>query len=111
MSDPSFVALATVTASTKRVGAYVDSLPPDPVENIASLKCLPLLPVNPELFQRYRGQRFQEILHTYVEGGLDIKRGDLLVVGSTEYPIQAVGEWYWPPDDANRLHLILADRQ
>jgi hypothetical protein len=101
--------MATVTASTKRVGAIVGGLEPAPTENIASLKCLPLDPVDPEVGQGVEGLSFREILQTFAEKGLDIIEGDLLVVGSTEYPIRAVADWFWGPDTADYIRLLLED--
>lgn len=107
----SFDRMATVTASTKRVGAIVNGLTPAAVENIASLKCTPLDPVDPNVSQGVEGLSFREILQTFVQGGLDIKEGDLLVVGSTEYPIRAVGDWYWGPTNADYVRLLLEDQK
>jgi hypothetical protein len=108
----SFAQLASVTASTKRGGGIdVNGLEIAYTTNIASLKCLPLDPVSPELGQGIEGLAFKEILQTTVEGGLDIIEGDILVVGSNEYPIRAVGEWTWPPDGLDYLMLTLEDRK
>lgn len=105
----SFAKLASVTASTKRSAGVVSGLESGYVENIASLACLSLDPVDPEVGQGVEGLSFREILQTCVQGGLDIKEGDLLVVGSVEYPIRSVADWYWPPDDANYIRLLLED--
>ena len=107
----SFAKMATVTASTKRVGAIVGGLVPAPSAHIGSLKCLPLDPVSPEVAQGVEGLSFREILQTSVEASLDIVEGDILVVGSTEYPIRAVGDWYWPPDTTTYRTLILEDKK
>jgi len=107
----SFTELASITASTKRRGAIVAGLEPGFAENIASLKCLPLDPVTPELAQGIEVQSFRELLQTSVEGGLDILEGDLFIVGSNEYPIRAVSEWTWPPDGTDYMTLILEDRK
>jgi len=87
----SFSRMATVTASTKR-GAISDGMEAAFAEEIASLKCTPLDPVDPNISLRVEGLGWQELLQTYVDGGLDIVHGDLLVVGSTEYPVRAVAE-------------------
>lgn len=105
----SFAELASVTASTKRSGGIASGLESSYAENIASLKCLPLDPVSPEVAQGVEGLSFREILQTSVEGGLDIVEGDLLVVGGTEYPIRAVSEWTWPPDGTDYMTLLLED--
>lgn len=105
----SFSKLATVTASTKRQGAVSGGLSGDLAENIASLKCLPLDPLTPDVAASMGLGAFAELLQTMVEGGLDIIEGDVLVVGSTEYPIKAVADWHWRPADSNTLWLALED--
>lgn len=103
----SFARLATVTASTKRSGGIVDGLEVGYTENIASLSCLPLDPVDPDIAQGLEDLSFRELLQTAVEKGLDIVEGDILVVDTVEYPIRAVADWYWRPDDADYLMLYL----
>lgn len=108
----SFAELASVTASTKRRGAVPGTgLEPAYTESIASLKCLPLDPVTPEIAMGIEGLSFREILQTAVEGGLDIVEGDLLVVGGTGYPIRAVEDWTWPPDAKTYMILYLEDKK
>ena len=104
-----FGLLASVTASTKRAPTISSGKRGAAAENLASLKCTNLFPVDPEIRQRMILKTPNELLEAWVEGGLDILEGDILVVGSTEYPIRAVAEWYWPEDDANYLHLILEE--
>jgi hypothetical protein len=109
MVDRAFTLMATVTASTKRPPTLVNGKRGDPATNLSSLSCFPLDPVDPELRQRMAINTPHELLQTFTQGGLDIQEGDLLVVGTTEYPIRACAEWHWPEDDANYLHLILED--
>jgi len=78
-------------------------------ENIASLSCTPLDPVDAELRTRLGLDTPHELLQTFVEGGLDIEEGDVLVVGSTEYPIRAVEDWDWRPDGAEYDRLVVED--
>ena len=104
-----FGLLATVTASTKRAPAISGGKRGPAATNLASLSCMPLDPIDPEIRQTLVLNTPNELLQTLVEGGIDIKEGDILVVGSTEYPIRAVAEWYWPGDAANYLHLILEE--
>lgn len=101
----SFDELASVTASTKRRGAIVAGLEPAYTEQIASLSCLPLDPVSPEIAMGIEGLSFREILQTATEGDLDIVEGDLLVVGSVEYPIRAVEEYEWKGSEYKILYL------
>ena len=107
----SFDRLATQAASTKRSGGITDGLEDAYTEEIAALLCLPLMPVDPELAQEFPGLSFREILMTFVQGGLDIAEGDVLVVGSTEYPVRAVANWPWKPTSEDRLLLLLEDKK
>ena len=107
----SFQKLATVTASTKRQGPITDGLSGDMAENVAELKCLPLDPVDADIAVRSGLGEFGELLQTMCEGGLDIIEGDMLVVDSTEYLIQAVEDWNWRPSGTDTLLLILKDSQ
>ena len=104
-----FALMATVTASTKRPPAIASGKRGVPATNIASLKCFPLDPISPELRQTLALNTPHEILQSYTEGGLDILEGDILAVGSSEYRIRAVGQWYWPMDSADYLYLVLED--
>jgi hypothetical protein len=89
----SFARAANVTASTKRPPSISGGKRGTPATNISSLACTPLDPVDPELRQRLGLDTPHELLQTLVDTALDIKEGDILVVGSAEYPIKAVGDW------------------
>lgn len=104
----SFDKMAIVTASTKR-SAYADKQFSEPVESIASLSCTPVDPATRGLLASLDLETTYEMKHTFVAGGLDIKAGDLLIVGSKTYDVRYVGEWYWPTDLADYLILILQD--
>ena len=101
----SFDELASVTASTKRSGGITDGLETAYAEEIASLKCLPLDPVSPDLALGIEGLGWRETLQTATQGDLDIVEGDLLVVGSDEYPVRAVAEWEWRGSEYKLLYL------
>jgi hypothetical protein len=58
--------LATVTASTKRSPAISGGKVGAPVTSVASLRCSPLDPVDPELRQRLSLETPHELLQTYV---------------------------------------------
>jgi hypothetical protein len=110
MADPSFTLMATVSASTKRSPDISGGIIGAAETHIASLSCFPLDPVDPEIQQRIPNLAgAQELLQTFVQGGLDIDEGDILIVSSTEYPIRAVEDWSWPhdPNDADYQRLIL----
>ncbi len=64
-----FARLATVTASTKRTPAIAAGKRGAPVENVSSLICTPLDPVDPALRQRLALDTPHELLQTFVDGG------------------------------------------
>lgn len=101
----SFDRMASVTASTKRSGGITDGLETAYAEKIASLKCLPLDPVSPDLALGIEGLSWRETLQTATEGDLDIVEGDLFVVATVEYPVRAVAEWEWKGSEYKMLYL------
>ena len=109
MGSASFTKLATVTASTKRS--------PDPSSgkvgaletNISSLSCMPLFPVSDETANRAGLDNPFEYKETFVQGEPDIKKGDYLTISGEDYPIRFVESWSWPPDDEDRLRLVVED--
>ncbi len=104
----SFGRMATVTASTERMGAVADGLTADLAEQVASFKCLPLDPLSPEVAQMVGIGAFAELLSTLTEE-TSILEGDVLYVGSASYKIRAVAEWRWGPTDSETLLLILEE--
>jgi hypothetical protein len=107
MTSSSFSRLAVVTASTKRSPTISGGKRGDPVTNVASLTCTPLDPVDAEVRQRLMLDSPNIILETFVQASVDIQVGDTLVVGSTEYPIKALEDWYWPPDQTTYRHVFV----
>ncbi len=88
MSSASFEHMAVVTASTKRtcrlwpVGSGAQPVP------AARRACTPLDPIDSETRARLGLESPAIAPETYVDLGVDIVYGDILVVGSTEYPIK-----------------------
>lgn len=109
MGSKSFARLASVTASTRRAPALVDGKRGEPTTNIVSLSCTPLDPVDPEVRQRLALDMPHELISCLVDGGPDIREGDILVVSGVEYPIRACADWYWSPDGENYVFLVLED--
>ncbi len=105
----SFDRIATVTASTKRAAAPVSGKTSAPVTNVASLKCLPLCPVDAELQKRLGLDTPYELQQTMTAGGVDVRQGDLLVVASVEYPVRACEDWPWPADGLTYRRLVVED--
>jgi len=106
MTSSSFTRLARLTVSTKRPPDVVGGRRGAPVTHLTGVPCLPLDPVDAELRARFNLPALGELLQTMVQGGLDIREGDLLVSGQ-DYPIRAVANWHWTPDNATYLLLIL----
>lgn len=105
----SFAYMARMTASTKRSPNPVSGNIGAAVENIASLSCFPLDSLTPEIQKRAALQSPEEFLQTFVQGGLDIKEGDILVYSGKDYPIKSCGNWCWPPDGEVFMYLVLED--
>jgi len=99
--------MASVTAATKRSPGIVNGKRGEPVTNVASLHCTPLDPVDAETRQRLGLDSPHELLQTFVDGAEDVREGDYLVVGTTEYPVKSCAEWTWR--GSRYLHLILED--
>jgi len=89
-----FSKMATVTASTKRAPGITSGKRGAPATNVLSLRCTPLDPVDAELRQRLGLQTPHELLQCFTEE-TDVREGDVLVVGATEYPIRSCAEWLW----------------
>lgn len=98
-----------VSASTKRPPARAGGKRGSPATNLTALTCMPLDPIDSEIRQRFGLEGPMELLQTFVQKGLDIVEGDILTVSSVDYPIRAVGDWYWFGDDADYQHLIVED--
>lgn len=96
----------TVTASTKRSPALAGGKRGTATTNVASLRCTPLDPVDPELRQRLALNTPHELLQAFCRDE-DVLEGDILVTDTAEYPIRACAEWVWR--NTRYLHLILED--
>ena len=103
MADSSFTYMATVTASTKR-GNMTTGFQ----ANLSGLKCFPLAPVDPETRKRLELNTPHIVYETFFQGDLDIKKGDLLVINSVEFPVRSVAVWPWQMTDT-RLHVVVED--
>lgn len=105
----SFTYMATVTAYTKRPPAMQDGVRGEPEIHATNLRCTPLDPIDPELRERLQLSTPHELLQTFIAGDADVREGDILVVGGREYPVRAVGDWWWRPEDADYRWLVLED--
>lgn len=102
----SFTRFLTVTASTKRRPAVSGGKRGEPVTEIASLTCTPLDPISQDTANRFGINSPVEFKECFTED-LDIVKGDILVVGSEEYPIKFVAGWDW--QSTKFKHLVLED--
>ena len=90
----SFSSRATVSASTKRI-PLVSGKQGTAATQESSISCWPLAPVDGDTVVRQNLRTAFEWMQTFVEGDYDIQNGDLLVIGSTEYPIGRCEKWPW----------------
>lgn len=88
----SFTRLLTVTASTKRPPAVSNGKRGELAAYLSTLKCSPLDPVSAEISQRVALNTPHEVLQAFI-GSDDVREGDVLTVGSKDYPIRAVEDW------------------
>ena len=98
MTSASFTRMASVTASTKRPPAIsAGGVRGAAVTELTGVRCLPLATVSAELGARLKLNAPFESKSTVVDGALDIREGDTLVVDGVSYAVQAVEEYPWPP--------------
>ena len=109
MISASFSKLATVTATTQRMGAVAGGLSGDLANNEVDFKCTPLDPLNPEVAMMAGIEAFAEVLMTMVEGSLDILEGDTFITGGVTYKVRAVGQWNWRPTAEDTLAVVLEE--
>jgi hypothetical protein len=102
----SFTRMMTVTASTKRSPTVSSGKRGTMATRVSSLACTPLDPVDPDIRQRLALETPCELLQVFT-AETDIVEGDVLTIGSTDYPIRSVAEWTWK--DTSFLHLVLED--
>lgn len=101
--------LTTVSCSTKRPPALSGGKRAAPAENLTGLLCTPLDPLDPETQYQMQLETPMTLLQTFLEGDPDIKRGDTLVVSSTDYPIRAVESWPFRDDVFLKLIIEVKD--
>lgn len=109
MISASFSKLATVTASTQRMGAVAAGLSGDLAASETDFACTPLDPITPEVAMMAGIEAFAEVLMTMAEAGLDILEGDTFITDGVTYKVRAVGQWHWRPTDANTLMILLEE--
>lgn len=90
-----FARIASQDAATKRATLSGAGVRSGYSVFLTGLKCLPLMPVDAETRNRPELQTFHEVKETYLESGLDIDEGDMLVIDGVDYPVRAVEDWPW----------------
>lgn len=112
MTSAGFTLRATTSASTKRSPTLAGGKVGAAVENIASLKCYPLVQLrDPALVERYATKAASLIYETFVQDGVDVLAGDVLVISGTDYLVVGVNAYPWPGPGGNRLHIIVEEVQ
>lgn len=91
MTGKTLLRIASVTAATKRA-VLTGQKRAAATTFLTSLKITPLDPVDPEVRVTLNLNTPHELLQTTINGSPDILEGDILVVGSKEYPIRSVAE-------------------
>jgi len=112
MASASFTLRATTTASTKRSPSLSGGKVGAATENVVSLRCYPLVQLSdPALVERFATKAASIVYETFVQDGVDISTGDVLVVDSTDYLVVGVNSYPWPGPGGNRLHVIVEEVQ
>ena len=112
MTSASFALRASTTASTKRSPTLADGKVGAMAEEVASLKCYPLVQLSdPALVERFATKAASLVYETFVQDGVDILAGDVLIVDSTDYLVVGVNAYPWPGPGGNRLHVIVEEVQ
>lgn len=91
--------LFTETFGTRRIGDTVAGLQPDPTPVLSGIACLPLYPVNMNIKISMGVDPSVNLQAIITYGDIDIRQGDVLVIGSGLYNIKWVGPWNWRPGD------------
>lgn len=107
MTSASFSRVATVTASTKRPPVISGGKAGAPTTNLTNIKTTRLVLADDakELRETYQLGTLTNIFQCFTQGDLDILTGDVLIIGSTEYPIRLVQAWPFGDDVRKRLIL------
>lgn len=103
LPDISFGFEATLKVDTKRA-----ALDTGWANYLFNVPCLPLAPLDAQTQQRLDLKTPHMTWQTYMQGDPDVKKGDILVIDSVEYPVRYVAKWPWL-DNTTRLHVVLED--
>lgn len=81
------------TCDIKRVPVPVAGKAQDAQAHIGDLRCTPLLPVTAEAAIRAGIESPAGRAAVYLDGDVDVRAGDVLVVSEKDYPIVSVGKY------------------
>lgn len=101
--------LFTITFDTKRVGATVGGLEPNPTPVLSGIACLPLYPVNMEMKISMGVDPTTNLQATITFGDIDVLQGDIMIVDSGEFNIRWVETWAWRPTTPSGYYRILVE--
>lgn len=101
-------AFCTISAAIKRSPDLGNGRTGAPTLHLSVLAITPLWPLDQRTIQQLdinSPREFKQCYHVPVTSALpDVREGDVLVVGSSEYPIDWVGEW--TDGDVPCLHIV-----
>ena len=102
----SFESVAHVDAGTKRA-EFASGKRSKPTTNLTGLRVTEFFPISPEIQARLGTDAPQALLEAFIEGDYDIVRGDILAIGSVDYPIYALEKW--PFAGTYRYRILVED--
>lgn len=109
MTSSSYAQVLTETATTKRSPGEVAGVVGAMVQNLASLACSELFPVDASLVDRVpQLAQYAVIWEVYTEIA-DVVVGDRLVLNGSEYPIRVMEKWPWRGSEAYYLRLVVEE--
>jgi hypothetical protein len=92
MTTATMLRIASTLVSTKRA-VVTDLKRAAATTYLTGIYATPLTPVDPELRATLELNTPHELLRTSINGAPDIREGDLLVVGSNQYPIRSAAQY------------------
>lgn len=100
----------TVEATILRAKVTAGKRQP-PVTHLVGLKCTRLFPADVgrmgALVEQGLLQSLSNVYETFLQGGYDIKAGDVLSVNGGQYTVAAVAPWSKPNSDEYFMHLTV----
>jgi hypothetical protein len=79
------------------------------ITTLSGLLCTPKAPVDMVTVQSLGLHAPHVVYEVHLQGNPDIKKGDVLTIGSVDYQIHDVSPWTWMPTNDTRLKLVIED--